>query len=80
MIEETAPDGVYAIGQPAPHVRRLDVVPGAGPEPLHREADGLTLHQARALAYLAEQTRLHHPGQLPAPHLPDGGASCATSA
>jgi virulence factor len=55
MIEETAPDGVYAIGQP--HLM-YDVWIGC----LNRKQNlyiekpmGITIHQARSLAYLAEK-------------------------
>lgn len=55
MIEEVAPDGVYAIGQP--HLM-YDVWLGclqAGQNLYIEKPMGLTWHQAQMLAYLAEQ-------------------------
>ena len=40
MLQQVKPDGVYVIGPAPPHVRHLDLVPGAEAEPLHREAAG----------------------------------------
>jgi predicted dehydrogenase len=55
MIEEIAPDGVYAIGQP--HIL-YDVWVWCLTQGLNLYIEkpmGITLHQARALAYLAEK-------------------------
>jgi len=55
MIEETAPDGVYAIGQP--HLM-YDIWTWCLERGLNLYIEkplGITLHQARALAYLAEK-------------------------
>ncbi len=55
MIEEVAPDGVYAIGQP--HIL-YDVWTWCLTQGLNLYIEkpmGITLHQARSLAYLAEQ-------------------------
>jgi len=57
MIEQTAPDAVYAIGQP--HLM-YDIWNWCLRQGLNLYVEkplGITLHQARALAYLAEQ---HH--------------------
>lgn len=55
MIEETAPDGVYAIGQP--HIM-YDIWMWCLREGLNLYIEkpmGITIHQARALAYMAEK-------------------------
>ncbi len=80
MIEEVAPDAVYVIGPPDVMYPHWIWCLEHGLNLYIEKPMGITLHQARNLAYLAREARLHHPGELPAPHLPDGGASCATNA
>src|SRR5262249_34836902 len=57
MVEEVAPDAVYVIGQP--HLM-FDIWTGCLSRGLHLYIEkpmGLTIHQARSLAALAEQKR-----------------------
>ncbi len=80
MIEEIAPDAVYVIGQPDVMYPHLDVVPAAWPEPVHRKANG---HHPAPGAYPGlpgGEARLHHPGELPAPHPARWWSSCARNA
>jgi predicted dehydrogenase len=59
MVEEAAPDAVYAIGSPALHVRHLDVVLEQGSESMYRETYG-HLHSSSACVGLSScNERLH---------------------
>ena len=55
MVEETAPDAVYAIGQPEEMYAVWTWCLEQGQNLYIEKPMGLTVHQARALAYLAEK-------------------------
>ncbi len=72
MVQEVKPDAVYVIGQP--HLM-FDIWMWCLQQGLHLYIEkplGITIHQARMLAYTAEKKQLHHPGQLSAPQYTHG--------
>jgi virulence factor len=90
MVEEVAPDAVYAIGQPHQLYDAWLWCLQRGVNLYIEKPLGLSLHQAEILRYLAEQNGcitqvsfqrrttpmvVQHPGELPAPHDAHGGAA-----
>jgi hypothetical protein len=74
MVEEAAPDAVYAIGQP--HLM-YDVWVWClqqGQNLYIEKPMGLTLPPGPLARVSCGQARLHHPGQFPAARLPHGGS------